>query len=231
MRYMVCLAALLLAAPLAHAQALTVERDGDTVTITRPDGTTEQFTIGEDAPLRVRSHDGAVIVEEDDGAHRRIEVRRHGAPRAFAVDADGPRGSLRMALDLDSLAHEFEGMRWLSRDVEDFTFEHVLPGLRFRGVDSETRRGIADGDRASRDLARRLRTADGAERERLERELRETLERTFDLKQQARREQAERMQEEAAEIQRELSERDAARRDIIERRRQKLLGERDAMEW
>src|SRR5690606_1796582 len=104
MRYMVCLAALLLAAPLAHAQALTVERDGDTVTITRPDGTTEQFTIGEDAPLRVRSHDGAVIVEEDDGAHRRIEVRRHGAPRAFAFDADGPRGSLRMALDLDSLA-------------------------------------------------------------------------------------------------------------------------------
>src|SRR5690606_15327359 len=124
---------------------LTVERDGDTVTITRPDGTTEQFTIGEDAPLRVRSHDGAVIVEEDDGAHRRIEVRRHGAPRAFAFDADGPPGSLRMALDLDSLAQEIEGMRWLSRDVEDFAFEHVLPGLRLRGVDSETRRGIADG--------------------------------------------------------------------------------------
>lgn len=231
MRPLFCLAALLLAAPLAHAQALTVERDGDTVTITRPDGTTERFTIGEDAPLHVRSRDGAVVVEEDDGARKRVEVRRGDAPRAFAFDVDGPRGSLRMALDLDSLAHEIDGMRWLSRDAEGFAFEHVLPGLRFRGVDSETRRGVAEGDRASRDLARRLRTADGAERDRLERELRETLERTFDLKQQARREQAERMQEEAAEIQRELSERDAARREIIERRQQKLLGERDAMEW
>ncbi len=231
MRYLVCLAALLLAAPHAHAQALTVERDGDTVTITRPDGTTERFTIGEDAPLHVRSRDGAVIVDEDDGARRRIEVRRGDAPRAFAFDADGPRGSLRMAFDLDSLAHEIDGMRWLSRDAEDFAFEHVLPGLRFRSADDETRLDIAEGDRASRDLARRLRTAEGAERDRLERELRETLERTFDLKQQARRERAERMQEEASELRRELSEREAARRDIIERRRQKLLGERDAMEW
>lgn len=227
----ILLGALLLGTSLAHAQALVVERDGDTVTITRPDGTTERFTIDEDAPLRVRSHDGAVVVEEDDGARRRIEVRRGDAPRAFAFDMDGPRGSLRMALDLDSLAHELDGMRWLSRDVEDFAFERVLPGLRFRGVDAETRRAIADGERASRDLARRLRDADGAERDRLERELRETLERTFDLRQQARRERAERLQGEAAGIQQELAERDAARREIIERRQRELVGERDALDW
>lgn len=212
MRSLLCIGALLLTAPLAHAQGVTVERDGHTVTITRPDGTTERFTMEEDAPLRVRSENGTVIVEEDDGARRRVEVHRGDAPPAFAFD--GPRGSLRMALDLDSLTHELDGRRWLSR-----------------GVDAETRRGIADGERQSRDLARRLRDADGAERDRLERELRETLERTFELKQQARRERAERMREEAAEIERELDERQAARREIIERRERELRGERDALAW
>lgn len=113
MRSLLCIGALLLTAPLAHAQGVTVERDGHTVTITRPDGTTERFTMEEDAPLRVRSENGTVIVEEDDGARRRVEVHRGDAPRAF----DGPRSSLRMALDLDSLTHELDGRRWLSRDA------------------------------------------------------------------------------------------------------------------
>lgn len=230
MRFLLSLLILALAASGALAQELTIERDGATVTVTRPDGTTEQFTIDEDAPLRVRSHDGAVIVEED-GARKRVEVRRGDAPRAFAFDMDGPRGSLRMALDLDSLAHELDGMRWLSRDMDDFAFGHVLPGLRFRGMDAETRRSIAEGERQSRDLARQLRDATGAERDRLEGELRETLERTFDLKQQARREHAERMQDEAAEVQQELADREAARREIIERRQRELLGEHDTLEW
>jgi hypothetical protein len=231
MRSLLCLGALLLAAPLAHAQALTIERDGATVTITRPDGTTERFTMEEDAPLHVRSESGTVIVEEADGARRRLEVRRGDAPRAFAFDVDGPRGSLRMALDLDSLAHELDGMRWLSRDVEGFVSERVLPGLRFRGVDAETRRALAEGERESRALARRAREADGTERARLEGELRDALERTFDLRQQARRDRAERLQEEAAEIREETSEREAARREIIERRQRELLGERDALDW
>jgi hypothetical protein len=87
-------------------------------------------------------------------------------------------------------------------------------------------------------LARQLRRAEGADRDRLTRELRETLERTFDLKQQARREQVEAMREDAerlrsdlAELEEELSERDAVRDEIIERRQQDLLGERDELDW
>lgn len=238
MRSTLLLCALVLGAPLALAQDLTVERDGTSVTITRPDGATEQFTIGEDVPLRVHSENGPLIVE--DGTERRhFELRRDGeAPRAFAFSADEPHHIFRKMFDLDSLAHELDGMHWLSRDAGDLAFEHLLPGLRMRGVDPETRRGIAEGERESRELARRLRGADGAERDRLEAELRQTLERTFDLKQQARRERAERMRQEAERrhdeaeaLQSERAEREAARWDIIERRERELLGEPGALEW
>lgn len=256
-----CLAAVLLV-PAAAAQDVTVERDGDKITITRPDGTTERFTVDEDAELRVRSKNGPLVIEDEDGERRlrRFELRDGDGPsvRFHGLDdEDGPRGfAFRMrpgdgpppfsVFDLEDFDFELDSDSLRERalrfrlDADQFGADQFLPwpGFGQRGVDPATRREIAEGERQSRMLARQLRRAEGAERDRLARELRETLERTFDLKQQARREQIEAMQEDAdrlrrdlAELEEELSARDAARDEIIERRQQDLLGEGDELDW
>jgi hypothetical protein len=260
--FTLCLAAAVLLAPAAVAQDVTVERDGDEVTITRPDGTTERFTMDEDAELRVRSKNGPLVIEDEDGEHRlhRFELRDGDGPAVWfdGLDGeDGPRSfAFRMRpgdgpppfgvfdledfefeLDPDSLRERALRFRLDAEGLRGGSFM-PWPGFGQRGVDPATRRAIAEGERQSRMLARQLRRAEGADRDRLTRELRETLERTFDLKQQARREQVEAMREDAerlrsdlAELEEELSERDAVRDEIIERRQQDLLGERDELDW
>jgi hypothetical protein len=256
--FTLCLGAALLV-PAAAAQDVTVERDGDEITITRPDGTTERFTMDEDAELRVRSKDGPLVIEDGDGEHRlhRFELRDglavwfdglrdENGPRSFAFRMrpgdDPPFGvfdpeDFDLELDPDSLRERALRFRL---DADRLGGEHFLPwpGFGQSGVDPATRREIAEGERKSRMLARQLRRAEGADRDRLRQELRETLDCTFDLKQQARREQVEAMREDAdrlrsdlAELEEELSERDAARDEIIERRQQELLGESDELDW
>lgn len=257
-----CLGAALLV-PAAAAQDVTVERDGDEITITRPDGTTERFTVDEDAELRVRSKNGPLVVEREDGdgEHRvhRFELREGDGPAVWfdgLGDEDGPRSfAFRMrpgdgppfgVFDLDDFDFELDpdslreqALRF-RLDADRLGGEHFLPwpGFGQRGVDPATRREIAEGERQSRTLARQLRRAEGAERDHLTRELRETLERTFDLKQQARREQIEAMREDAerlrsdlAELEEEVSARDAVRNEIIDQRQQELLGESDELDW
>lgn len=217
----------------AAAQGLTIERDGSDVVLTLPDGTTERFTLDEDAPLRIRSKNGPLEVERD-------------RPRAFAFRArPGDRSSAFEDLGLDDeasvrrLFRAQAGDRARGLDRRGADLLPGLPGFGMRGVDPETRRAIADGERESRALARQLRRAEGDEaRDTLADELRQTLGRTFDLKQQARQERIERLEAEAerlraqrAELEAETAERGEARRDIIERRRQELLGERDELDW
>lgn len=246
-----CLGAAVLLAPAAAAQDVTVERDGDEVTITRPDGTVERFTIGEDAELRVRSKNGPLVVEREDGAGpsggRHFEFRREDGPHAFAFRMRPEDAPFRLEdfgfedfdldADADSALQRALRFRFGPDRVEHDGFL-PWPGFGQRGVEPATRREIAEGERQSRTLARQLRRADGVERDRLARELRETLERTFDLKQQARRERAEalredadRLREELAELEAELSEREATRDEIIERRQQELLGESHELDW
>jgi hypothetical protein len=247
--FTLCFGIAVLLAPAAAAQDLTVERDGDEVTITRPDGTVEQFTVDEDAPLRVHSKDGPLIIEREDAEGRsRVELYGEDGPRAFAFrmppgappfNSGGFEFELEAASTVDPGSALDRALRF-RLDSDPLSGERLTPwpGFGQRGVDPATRRDIADGEQQSRLLARQLRRADGADRDRLRQELRQTLERTFDLKQQARREQAEaleedveRFQEELSELTDELSERDAARDAIIERREQELLGTTDELDW
>lgn len=245
------------AAP-AAAQGVTVERDGAEITITRPDGTTERFTVDENTPLRVRSKNGPLMVEREEGVGgapqigRRFEVERGGdAPRAFAFRMRPGETPFHVEEFMEDF--EFDGDSTMERLVRshhvpggvEMHFDGVdlmhlpgLPGFGTRGVDPETRRAIAEGERESRTLARRLRRAEGDERDALAEQLRQSLGRTFDLKQQARRERIEHLQAEGdrlrtdlAELEAEVAERDAARREIIENRRQELLGESDGLDW
>ncbi len=244
----------------AAAQGVTIERDGSEITITRPDGTTEVFTVDEDAPLRIRSKNGPLMIEreglsgEDDKVRQRLRERldmERAGPRTFAFrmrPGDQPlrfedfAGDFDFEFDRDSTMERMLRFRHGPGDVEMlFDGQEFMPGLPsfgMRGVDPETRREIAEGERESRALARQLRRAEGNERDALVDELRQTLERTFDLKQQARRERIEHLQAEGdrlrtdrAELEAELAEREAARREIIEQRRKELLGERDELDW
>ena len=243
--------AVVFSAPAALAQDVVVERDGTSITITRPDGTVEHFTVAEEASLRVRVKDGPLSVEREDGAlHERLLRHREGErPRAFAFRTapDGARfefeglEDFELGEEADSLIHRMLRFRGMPSGLGmSFDGEHMMPwpGFGGAGVDLETRREIAEGERESRELARKFRRAEGAERERLTRELRDTLERTFDAKQQARREQIEHLRENADRIQSDLSEleteraeRERARREIIERRQGELLGESDELDW
>ncbi|MDX1531720.1 MAG: hypothetical protein R3362_09360 [Rhodothermales bacterium] len=258
-RLLLLLTVVLLVAAPAAAQELTITRDGDTVVITRPDGTTERIAIEEGTPLRVRVETGEVIVER-----RGEEVRldRDGGPlrpRSFAFrfdDEDVPfgdfefdgdfgfdfDGAFRVGPDslLHRLPHHLDGLR------ERLEFALPFPPFAGRGVSPELRERIAEAERESRALARRLRSADGgAERDRLQQELRETLEEAFRLRQEARaeriealRDRAESLREDAAELREEVEEleaerreREAQRREIIERRERELLGEDDGLDW
>lgn len=253
--------AAVLSAPVAIAQDLTVERDGSEITITRPDGTVERFTVDEDASLRVRVKDGPLVVEregEESEPRRRVEMRHRGdgpsiwfesddkRPRAFAFrtrPGGAPFGleGLDLEADVDSMLQGMMHFRGIPDGLDvAFGGEAFMPwpGFGGRGVTPETRRAIAEGERESRELARQLRRAEGADRDRLTDELRATLERTFDLKQQARREriehlqqEAERLQSDLSELNDELAEREQARREIIERRQRELLGEADELDW
>lgn len=86
-------------------------------------------------------------------------------------------------------------------------------------------------ERESRDLARRVRNAEGSERAELERELDTLLADIFAEKMDLRRERAEKLRERLAEQDAAINERQRNRDDIIARRKAELLGEKDRFDW
>lgn len=90
---------------------------------------------------------------------------------------------------------------------------------------------IARMNAESRRLARRVREAEGEEREQLEHELDDLLDDIFDRKLALRSERMERLEAELAEQRQRYEERQAARDEIIQRRKRELLGEPDVLDW
>src|SRR5690606_11524026 len=90
---------------------------------------------------------------------------------------------------------------------------------------------VAELEHEARRLAREARQADGAERERLEGELRAKLEAIFDEKMKVRRERVERLERDLREARDAVDARQRARAEKIDRRLRELLGEEDALEW
>jgi hypothetical protein len=80
-------------------------------------------------------------------------------------------------------------------------------------------------------LAARAREARGAEREQAMAELRQTLQRAFELKQQNLAREVETMNRHLAELRSLLEKRQANRDAIINRRAYQLVGEQDYLEW
>ncbi|MDX1547083.1 MAG: hypothetical protein R3247_08855 [Rhodothermales bacterium] len=96
---------------------------------------------------------------------------------------------------------------------------------------AQERAEIARMESESRRMARAVTEAEGAERERLERELRDHLAQIFDRKQELRERDAERLREQTTTLVEEQRRREQAREEIIDRRLRQLLGERDVYDW
>lgn len=123
---------------------------------------------------------------------------------------------------------------WVEGDF-DRAFGPLRDELRIRRLPFAERlkenAEVADLEHEARQLARDARRAEGAERQRLERELRTKLETIFDRKMTLRRERTEALERELQEERENLQARQSARQDMIERRMRELLGKDDALEW
>ena len=86
-------------------------------------------------------------------------------------------------------------------------------------------------ERESRDLARKARAADGNERAELEKQLEDRLNEIFDYKLEHQKRALEKIEKRAARMRDQQAERESARDQIIEDRRNELLGESRYLEW
>ena len=85
-------------------------------------------------------------------------------------------------------------------------------------------------DMQSRELAMKIRTADGDTSE-LKSELDELLSEIFASKQDSYQERVDRLREELGELEQKLSDRKANKQDIISKRKKELLGKSDKYDW
>jgi hypothetical protein len=169
-----------------------------------------------------------------------------------AVAQPATRPERRIVVTVDSLddgqvtVRRFERDGGVRSDTVRFRFPGAdvlldrLPGILdgpFRdaiptpGVSEETRERMRTLDRRSRDLAREARAAEGRDRERLERELDGVLAELFDVRADARREEAAHLRDRADALDAGLRERAAQREALLDARRRELLGETDGADW
>ena len=208
---------------------------------------------GQDEDDRLIAEDGDLrIYRSDDG---QLKIKRAGDDDWTAViDVDGDRTFVYSGPDD---ARHRAVYRWRGHDGDhpfvgffdgeeefDFDFEPFVDAARI-GSDltrslapfgdlseqMEARREIARLDADARRLARRVRSAEGAERAELEAELDALLNDIFDKKLEARQDRIDRYAEEAEELRQETAERRQRSAEIIDRRKRDLLGEHDPLDW
>ncbi len=186
-----------------------------------------------------------IIIEVDDEGRLLIDGEPVSDPGSrviiridgHRVDRAGPH--VRPTGGDRSVGRGRDGLR---RFMADFEPPHIPPmeplldHLRAEirgGMETllEEHRTVANLERKARELARRIRRADQAERPELEAELRAALGEIFDKKMELRRERIEQLAERLEEERAEIDERAQARDRLIERRFELLLGESDELEW
>jgi hypothetical protein len=86
-------------------------------------------------------------------------------------------------------------------------------------------------ERESLDIADRARTAEPADRELAAKKLKETLDRLFDLREEAKARELEELKRRVADVEKQLEARKTAKERIVDRRKRELLGERLQDDW
>lgn len=230
----VFIAAAFLAAPPAMAQ----NEDADDVRIRAKRVTIEVDDEGHvlvdgkrlsdeqgDVLLRVEPEDGDVEVEIVRPMRRHMRTRH--APRQrlnrlyFRRGDDGAHRRFDFDMhDMPDFHDVAPLMERLRAEVGDPIRESI-----------EEHREVAELERESRDLARRARRAEGAERNQLESELRMQLEEIFAKKLEHREQRIAELEEKLTDEREKLQRRRGARSEMIERRLRTLMGEDDILDW
>lgn len=175
----------------------------------------------------------------EDGVEFEIETEDDG-PVRFHIERDGPRILFRgdgeeRIFDLNTSELEFDVFNRMGESpfalFRDGGPARLFDVLGSRSVSQETRERMRDLQAQSRELAMQVRRAEGAERQDAERQLDAVLGELFDVRGQARQEEADALRERARELVEEANEKEeslrdrAARREaLIEARRAELLG-------
>lgn len=200
--------------------SIYVERDGETTVVPNtPEGRIELDDLNLDLErnrIRIEVDEDDVDFDLDSDGDVRVFRMRRGGPEGLALgrefEFDGPGMALR---------------RFGPNGLATFRFDDDMTWV---AEDAEAQAEIMTKEMEARSLARQLRNTEGGERADLEAELDELLADLFEMKLEQRRTTVERLEEKLAGEQEALAEREAARDDIIERRKQQLLGE-DTLEW
>lgn len=200
--------------------SIYVERNGETTAVPNtPEGRAEL----DDLDLDLERNRIRIEVDDED-----IDVGLGGddAVRVFRMRGGGGRG---LTIDREV---EFDGPGMALRRFgpSGFTTFSIDDDMEWAGADAEAQAEIMTKEMEARSLARQLRSAERSERADLEAQLDTLLAELFEMKLTQRRASVERLEEKLAEERDALNQREAARADIIERRKQQLLGE-DTLEW
>jgi hypothetical protein len=174
--------------------------------------------------------DGRVIMRRTDDAgtvdERELRVGRGDRPSDIRImRRQGTEGDT-LTFDIERFVQGARAFADVPRMwMEDFDFADRPLG-DFMTERRETARLEAD----TRELARRARSAEGAERERLEAQLRARLDELLTMRLDIERERVDRLEEQADQRRERLERRMENRGEILERRFRDLMGS-DEFEW
>lgn len=217
-------------------KVITLSGDDETVTIEIEDGKTfvngVEVPEGEDVSDYLPEGFDTRIIDGDDryffaspGNNQfKIRTKKDGSGARFSGDEILKEYKLRtegLARDLDvvrDMEFDFPGPEFYVRDLAGGFFTAVTPEVRKK-------------EKAARELASKLRSADDSDRRALEAELDQLLDEIFEEKLELRQERLDRQQEEVQELADELNQRREKKREIIERRKAELTGTGDYLEW
>lgn len=229
---------------------ITVRVDDDgNVTINGQPAEEGDFTLSDGTRVIVDRKGGRAIIIEDEDGEKKVFRSRMMAPGwdgdenvfILETDDDGEKKVMRHRIRVPEPPHALLGWHPDLDDMDEARLWHMAPGTRaffdgdfdfdfdfdFQHANPEIMKMEAE----SRELARRIRGADGSERRDLEQQLSEKLRLIFDKKLEVRQERIQKLQERLEKQQAEVAERQRARTEIIERRKADLLGEDDELEW
>jgi len=216
---------LLLAGPV-YAQDRNDESgaSGRTTIIIEEDGRVivngEEVERGASGVLRFDNGGAGVVIVHPE---RRARIRASGGPvRHFRIDGEGAFGE-DIVEDIRIMTDKLP--------LESIPFDRFEPLLGEAAFIARESAEVIKLEREARELARKARRAEGAEREQLEQELRAKLMETLDAKLEARSERIERLEEHLQEERNILDARRNSREEIVSRRLRELLGEDDLLDW
>jgi len=175
---------------------------------------------------------------DDDSGSAFVFSKKDGLARSFEIDGDHNKmmgffktgGNVEVFGDHDSKMHKFEVASDNFSAERNFMWESFAPNNLYFSNRGETDE-IRQLERKSHEMARSYKGATETEKSGLADDLRRILEKIFDLKETAMTDRLEKMSTELNKLTQRVEERHQSKEDIVTRRYQELIGEKDSLSW